>query len=284
METAQLQVKRYNAESVYSAGILSLFRLMASDFMKSRELIWRLFLRDFTSRHKQSLLGWAWIVLMPLMTMGTFLLLNMSGIIQIGDIDVPYPIFGLLSYSIWNIFSQGLSMATTSVTGAGGLVQKINFSKDTLVFASLGQVIIDFLIRMVLTMAVFFLYGQFMRPSFFLFPVLLFPLMLLTLGIGMVSSLLQTITKDVVNFVNLGTSFLLLLMPIMYATPQSGILWNINRYNPLFYLLLTPRDLMLYGVVTGVVGFLLSSLLAISVFLVGWIFFYVSQTKLAERL
>jgi len=258
--------------------------MMISDFSKSRELVWRLFLRDFTSRHKQSLLGWLWIVLMPLMTMGTFLLLNMSGIIKIGRIDIPYPIFGLVSFSIWNIFSNGLAMTTNSVTGAGGLVQKINFSKDSLVFASFGQVVIDFLIRVGLTLGIFLLYGRLPPASFFLFPILLLPLVFLTLGMGMVTSLLQAISKDIVSFVNLGTGFLLLLMPVMYSAEQVGILGKLNAVNPLYYLVIVPRDIMLYGEVRHLAGFALSGILGIFVFIFGWIFFYLSQAKLAERI
>lgn len=258
--------------------------MMIADFGKSRELVWRLFLRDFTSRHKQSLLGWLWIVLMPLATMGTFLLLNMSGIIKIGRIDVPYPIFGLVSFSIWNIFSNGLAMTTNSVTGAGGLVQKINFSKDSLVFASFGQVVIDFLIRVVLTLGIFLLYGRVPPATFLLFPIVLLPLVLLTLGMGMVTSLLQAISKDIVSFVNLGTGFLLLLMPVMYSAEQVGILGKLNAINPLYYLVIVPRDIMLYGEVRHLAGFVLSGILGLIVFVFGWIFFYLSQTKLAERI
>lgn len=274
----------YSSESIYRRGIKNIIRTMISDFGKSRELVWRLFLRDFTSRHKQSLLGWLWIVLMPLMTMGTFLLLNMSGIIKIGRIDIPYPIFGLVSFSIWNIFSNGLAMTTNSVTGAGGLVQKINFSKDSLVFASFGQVVIDFLIRVVLTLGVFLLYGRVPPASLLLFPVVLLPLVLLTLGMGMVTSLLQAISKDIVSFVNLGTGFLLLLMPIMYSAEQTGILGKLNAINPLYYLVIVPRDIMLYGEVRHLAGFVLSGILGLVVFVFGWMFFYLSQTKLAERI
>lgn len=274
----------YTAKSLYRLGLVGLFGQMFADLKVSRELVWRLFLRDFTSRHKQSLLGWLWIVLMPLMTMGTFLLLNMSGIIKIGRIDIPYPIFGLVSFSIWNIFSNGLAMTTNSVTGAGGLVQKINFSKDSLVFASFGQVVIDFLIRMVLTIGIFLLYGIVPQVSLLLFPVVLLPLVLLTLGVGMVTSLLQAISKDIVSFVNLGTGFLLLLMPIMYSAEQVGILGRLNVFNPLYYLVIVPRDLMLYGELHHVGGFVVSGILGLAAFIFGWMFFYLSQTKLAERI
>jgi len=274
----------YSSESIYRQGIGNIIRMMISDFSKSSELIWRLFLRDFTSRHKQSLLGWLWIVLMPLMTMGTFLLLNMSGIIKIGRIDIPYPIFGLMSFSIWNIFSNGLAITTNSVTGAGGLVQKINFSKDSLVFASFGQVVIDFLIRAVLTLGIFLLYGRVPLTSFFLFPIVLLPLVFLTLGVGMMTSLLQAISKDIVSFVNLGTGFLLLLMPVMYSAEQVGVLGKLNAVNPLYYLVIVPRDIMLYGEVHHLAGFIVSGIFGLTVFIFGWMFFYLSQTKLAERI
>lgn len=278
------EINYYTPNSLYQKGLINLISTILKDLIKNKELIWRMFLRDFSARYKQSLLGWGWILLMPIFTMGTFLLLNMSGIIKIGEIDVPYPIFGLLSYSIWNIFANGLSAATVSVTGAGGLVQKINFSKDTLVFASIGQIIMDFLIRIGLVILTYFVYGKVPSGTVLLFPLLLLPLLLLTLGLGLITSLFQCISKDVLSFINLGSSFLLLLMPIMYSAYQGGILEKINKFNPLYYLVISPRDMMLYGNFSDWLPWLLSSLLAIAIFMIGWLFFYLSQSKLAERI
>ena len=277
-------IKIYSANHVYKQGIFNIFKGMINNIFNSRELIWRLFLRDFSARYKQSLLGWAWIFLMPIITMGTFLLLNISGIIRIGQIPVPYPIFGLLGFSLWQTLSNGLAILTTSVTGASSMVRDINFPKEALVISSIGQAIVDFLIRLGLVLAVYFLYR--LSPSILIlfFPLYILPIFLLTLGLGFFTSLMNVIVRDTINFINVGMSFFLFLMPIMYTMPEKGFLAQINKYNLIFFLVNTPRDLIITGQLKNPQEFFLSFLIAIIVFFLGWFFFYISQSKIAERI
>lgn len=276
--------KIYSSTTLYKKGIINIFLLMFSDVYKSRELIIRLFWRNFVSRYKQSLLSWGWIFLMPLITMGTFLALNISGILKIGKLDVPYPIYGLVGVSLWYLFSNGLPTVTTSLTSAQDIIGKINFPKETLVFASIFQVVVDFLVRSILIIVVFVLYFRLPSIVFLLFPLYLFPLILLVIGIGFFTSILQVIFKDTQHFINLFLSLFLFLMPIMYSMPTKGLLHYANKYNPIYFLIAVPRDLMIFGSTQEFMGFIFSSILAIIIFFTGWFVFYISETKLVERI
>jgi lipopolysaccharide transport system permease protein len=280
----QQEIKIYTANNIYKQGFLSIFRGMIKNIIDSRELIWRLCVRDFSARYKQSLLGWAWIFLMPIVTMGTFLLLNISGVIRIGQIPVPYPIFGLLGFSLWQALSNGWAVLTVSVTSASSLVRDINFPKETLIFSSIGQIIVDFLIRLVLVLIVYLLYG--LTPSFWilLFPLYVLPIFLLTLGLGFLTSLMNVIVRDTLSFINVGMNFFLFLMPIMYTMPEKGFLAQINKYNPIFFLINTPRDLIISGSIKYPTEFFISLLITVIIFLIGWFIFYISQSKIAERM
>jgi len=278
------QVVVYSGKSVYKKGFLNIIKDMFARVINNKELIWQLSLRDFKSRYKQSLLGWLWIFLMPIITMGTFLLLNMSGVIKIGEIPVPYPIFGLLGYSLWQIIANGLPVLTNSIAGPRILVKQINFAKETLVFSSMGQVFIDFFIRVGLVIIVYLFYGMF--PPFYIlfFPFVIIPLFLLTLGLGFLTSILQVVVSDAKNFINLGLNFFLFLMPIMYTMPDKGILAKINKYNPVYFLIKSARDIFVQGKIDYPVAFIFSSVFSLVVFIIGWFVFYVSEDKLAERI
>lgn len=65
------------------------------------------------------------------------------------------PAYVLLGMTVWQLFSTGLTGTTQSLVKAGTLITKINFSRETLVFAAFGQSVVDFLIRFVLIAAVF---------------------------------------------------------------------------------------------------------------------------------
>lgn len=277
-------MKVYLPPSADKKGFFCLFPLMMKELIASRELIWRLFLRDFKARYKQSILGWGWIFLVPLVGVGTFLILNQSGAIKIGNTPVPYPIYGLLGISLWQIFASGLSLATGSIVSAGSFVVKINFSKEALVIASVGQAILEFLIRMTLLLLIYLFFG--LWPSFWivLFPLLITPLILLTLGLGFVASLLNAVVRDIQTFINMILGFFLFLMPIMYTAPEEGLIYKINKFNPLFFLIAVPRDIIISGSFNHLGEFFVSSIVALIIFLLGWVVFNKAQSKIVEAI
>ena len=277
-------MRTYTANNFYKKSKISIFKDMLKNIKKSRELIWQLFLRNFKAKYKQSLLGWAWLVLMPVITMGTFLLLNISGIIRIGKIPVPYPIFGLLGFTIWQVFANGWLVLTSSVASAGALVTQINFPKETLLISALGQVMVDFIIRFALVLIIYIIYG--LNPSiwFILVPLFILPLFLLTLGLGFLTSVFNVIIRDTMSLLEVGLGFFLFLMPIMYTMPEKGFLAQFNKYNPIFFLVNAPRDIMISGSIKYPLEFMLSSMLSVFIFLIGWFVFYITQSKLAERI
>lgn len=257
---------------------------MLENLHRSKELVWQFFIRDFKAKYKQSLLGWSWLLIMPLVTMGTFLFLNMSGVITIGKIPVPYPIFGLLGISLWQIFSNGWGLLTASLLSGSAFIGKVDFPKEVLLIAALGQVLVEFVIRLIVVLIVYVIYGLTPSVGILLLPLYLLPLLLLVLGLGSLTSLLSIIIRDTANFINLGTTFLIFLMPIMYNLPQQELLGLINQYNPLYFLIETPRQIIISGTFMYPEAFLLSSLFALIIFSLGWHIFYVSQSKIAERM
>jgi len=277
-------IKVYQPISARQKNLIALLPLMIRDLINARELIWRLFLRDIKAKYKQSLLGWIWIILLPIMAVGTFLLLNRSGAISLDNIPAPYAIYGLLGISLWQIFSAGWSAATASIISAGRFITKINFAKEALVVSSLGQILLEFFIRIILLIVLFILYGQFPSIWIILLPLLIIPLILLTLGLGFISSLLNAVARDIQTFINVFLSFFLFFTPIMYTLPETSLLFKLNQFNPVFFLITVPRDLIVSGQTSHLSQFLLSSALALIIFLLGWMIFYKAQSKIAEAI
>ena len=225
-----------------------------------------------------------WAVIIPLITVGTFAVLNSSGVFNAGAIAVPYALYAILGVAIWQLFAAGLIASSNSLVLAGTMITKINFSRKSLVVASLGQSILSFLIQFCLV-AVLLLYYRFVPSAWILFlPLLIIPIILLTLGLGFISSLLNGILRDIGNLLSVCMTFLLFLTPILYAKPTTGILAVVSSYNPLYYLVGVPRELVLMGTVSEWKGFALSSAFAATVFLVCLIVFHLTETRVTERI
>jgi lipopolysaccharide transport system permease protein len=112
---------------------------MATEALRGRELIWRLFLRNFHGRYRQSVLGIAWAILLPFATVGVFVLMNRSGLVKINDVGVPYPLYALIGLAYWSLLSTGLTACASSLIDAGSMLTKINFPRSSLVFAAGAQ-------------------------------------------------------------------------------------------------------------------------------------------------
>jgi lipopolysaccharide transport system permease protein len=274
------RVYQPDAQAGWSAIV---WREMAEELLRSHELIWRLFVRDFSARYKQSVLGVLWAVIMPLAVVGTFAFLNSSGVLNVGEVAIPYPAYALLGLTIWQMFAGGLAECSNAIVAGGGMVVKINFPKEALVIASLGQALVETLIRTGLLVFIFSYYRVMPQWTTVFFPVLLFPLLLLTLGLGFLLSLLNVLFRDVGHMVTLGTMLLLFLTPVLYPPADSGILAAVSAYNPLAALVVGARDMVITGHMTRPGQYARAAGFCLVLFLVSWRLFHLVEPRMAER-
>ena len=107
-------------EVVYSAQPLlrrpfALLSDMFSDFFASRELAWRLFVRDTSSEYRQSLLGYFWLFLSPFIATAPWVFLNSQGIINIAATKIPYFLYVMIGMMLWQVFAESISMPLSRV-------------------------------------------------------------------------------------------------------------------------------------------------------------------------
>jgi ABC-type polysaccharide/polyol phosphate export permease len=102
--------------------------------------------------------------------------------------------------------------------------------------------------------------------------------------LGFIFSLINAVLRDIGNVTSMIILFLLFLTPILYAKPASGIAAVASRYNPLYYLVSVPRDLLVFGGTVEWQGYMYSTLFAFVVFFTCWTAFHLSMTRIAERI
>lgn len=274
----------YEPNKYVTAGWRFVWKQLFAELRSSWNLGFRLFLRDFTSKYKQSLLGLSWVMLLPLFTVLVFVIMNRSGILNIRNTGVPYPVYALFGISLWSLFT-GLTASISGIVGqTGGLITKINFPRIALIQSPILTSIIDLVIRFILLFIVMAYYNT--MPSIiglFLFPLSLLPIFFLSAGIGMFFSIIGAVFKDIPNFINMFMSIAMFLTPVMYPLPESGILQSINKYNPLFYFIEVPRNLFFSGTFRYSIAFVLFSLISLFIFFMGWRFYHVAMNRIVEK-
>jgi len=196
---------------------------------------------------------------------------------------VPYPVYALVGLTIWQLFATGISTCSNSIVAGGSMVVKINFAKESLIIASFAQSIFEFIVRAILLAAVFAWYGIVPHWTSVFFPLMLIPLVLLTIGLGFITSLVTVILRDMQNIIVLATTILLFLTPVLYIPVSNGAMAKINEINPLAILIGAPRDMLLTGSVPRFDYYIIASVLSAVIFLAGWRVFHIVEPRMAER-
>lgn len=255
-----------------------------ADLWAARELAWRLLVRDLSAKYRQSLLGYAWAFLPPLMLALSFTLAGQAGILNAKSGDIPYTLFTLVGTVLWQTFSEAIHAPIRAVNEAKSLLARIRFPYESLVFAKLGEVVFNLTVRLGLIAVVMALYGVDLSFWILLAPVAMGVLILLGLAIGLFAAPLGGIYDDVGFAITLVLSVWFFLTPIMYDQAAPGsIVSAINAANPVSHLLVATRSFLLLGEPPAPGGLLIVTAVTLPLLVVSWLAFRTSLVFTVER-
>jgi lipopolysaccharide transport system permease protein len=276
-ETVEVEYTPRGARRVGVGG----WAIMVKELAESRRLIWLLILRDISVRYRQSMLGYVWAVVPQIATVGVFAFLHASRVLPIGATRIAYVAYALWGISVWQLFAGCLSNCTTSLVSSGSLVTKVNFPRESLVIAALGQPVFDFFVRLVPVVAVFIWYGVTPSWGIIFVPFVLMPIMLLALGLGFVLSIANLVIRDTGNALGTVLTIGMFLTPVLYPPPVRWPFVLVNILNPLSPLLTASQDLIAEGFLTRPEMFAAASFLSLALALGGWRAFRVTIPRVA---
>ncbi len=261
-----------------------IFRQIFQELIESRWLIWQLFKRDFFAIYKQTFLGILSPFIFPIIGIGTFVLWHYAGLLAIGHLDVPYPIYAIFGMAFWQLFSTGLIACSQSLLSADQMLTKINFSKKSLVIASLGKSFLPFIMQVGLGFFLLIIYKIKINLAILFLPVVIIPLLFLTLGFGFILALTASVSRDVNNALPLFLTFSMFLTPVLYAPSKVGSLFWLTKFNPIYYFIAAGRDLILRGTLSDMVGLIAMSIISVLIFISCLLIFHLSEARISERI
>ncbi len=184
-----------------------------------RELLYFLIWRDVKVRYKQTVLGVAWAVLQPLMTVVVFTIF-FGGLAKVGSDGLPYPLFSLAGLLPWNLFAQGLGQSAASLVGSSNLISKIYFPRLVIPISSVLVGLVDFAVAFVFLIAMMGYYRVWPTPSFLLLPLFVLLSACAALGVGMWLSALNVKYRDVRYVVPFFVQLWLFVTPVIYPASR----------------------------------------------------------------
>lgn len=191
------------------------------ELWRHRELIGFLALRDIRIRYKQSLLGAAWAVLQPLLTMVVFtvlfgLLLGPGGMPTV--VGVPYAVSTYCALVPWQLFATSLASSGDSLVANQHLIHKVYFPRLIAPIAPVLAALLDFGIALAVLFGMMFWYGVEVGRSLLALPAFVLLAVLTSLGVSLWLSAANAIYRDVRFATPLLIQLWMFVTPVVYTT------------------------------------------------------------------
>jgi lipopolysaccharide transport system permease protein len=192
-------------------------KLNLGELWAYRELLYFLIWRDIKVRYKQTLIGAAWAIIQPLMTMIVFSLFfgQLAGIPSEG---VPYPIFSYAALVPWTFFANGLTNVSNSLVSSGNLIKKVYFPRLVIPLASVLSGLVDFALAFAVLLLMMLLYGILPTAAMVTLPLFILSALITSLAVGMWLSALNVQFRDVRYVLPFLIQFWLFATPIAYPS------------------------------------------------------------------
>lgn len=207
--------------------------LELDELWRYRELLYFLVWRDVKVRYKQTVLGGAWAILQPFMTMVVFSLF-FGKLAKVPSDGIPYPIFSYSALVPWTFFANGLGQSANSLVGSQSLIKKVYFPRLTIPIAAVLSGVLDFILAFFVLVVMMFFFGLTPTANIVWLPALLLLALTTALGVGLWLSAMNVQFRDVRYVVPFVTQFWLFATPIAYPSSLLEEPWRtIYGINPM---------------------------------------------------
>jgi lipopolysaccharide transport system permease protein len=260
-----------------------LLDLRLRELWEYRELLYFFVWRDVKVRYKQTVIGVLWVVLQPLMTMGVFTIF-FGRLAKLPSQGLPYPVFYFAALVPWAYFASALAASTNIVVVNQHVITKVYFPRLVLPLAAICSPLIDFAIGLAMMLILTLSFG--IRPpiTVLLLPVLILLAVLTALGVGLWTSALNALYRDVASIVPFVIQFWMLASPVAYPSSLVPDKWRwLYGLNPMagvidgFRWALTGR-----GTAPGAM-LIVSTAMVVVVLFGGLLFFQRIEANIADR-
>ena len=190
-----------------------------SEITASRELIVNLTLRELRSRYKRSVLGWAWSMLNPLATVAIYTVVFKYFFKAVPPVGRPsglknFSIYLFCGLTAWNFFNASIIGAMGTLVGNAGLIKKVYFPRESLVFATVASNVVSFLIELAVAAVILLFLGNNVLPWIPVVLLLVALEVVFVTGLGLMVSVANAYFRDMQYLIGS-----ILLQVLFYLTP-----------------------------------------------------------------
>lgn len=258
--------------------------------IQSWTLLRTLVQRELVSRYKGSLLGIVWSFLIPLVMLAIYTMV-FSGIFKSrwggegADSKAEFALILFAGLSVFNFFAECLNRAPSTIVSNANLVKKVVFPLEILAWVTVASALFNTFISLIILLIVQAILNSSVPWTVLMFPFVMLPLVMISLGLVWFLSSLSVFIRDVGQVTGLVTTGLLFLSAVFFpatALPEE-YRW-LAAINPVATSVEWGRGVLIFGDLPDVISFTVMTLVGLVVAYLGFVWFQKSRKGFADVL
>ena len=252
-----------------------------TELWRYRELVRNLVLRDLKARYKNSVLGFVWSLLNPLLMMLVF---TVVFTVMLPTNIERFPVFILCGILPWNWFSGSVGGAVHTIVGNATLIKKVYFPREALPLSLILSNAVNFLLALTVLFPLMLAFHTPLTPWLLFLPLLIVIQAIFTLGVALILSTINVFFRDTAVIMEVVLQAWFFLTPVVYdmkVLPEhkliAGYDIEVRRLayilNPMGSLIANYRDILYWGLPPGLDFLLRTAVTSLIVLFLGYLLF-----------
>jgi ABC-type polysaccharide/polyol phosphate export systems, permease component len=250
-----------------------------------RSLIIKIAVTDLKIRYKNSVLGFLWSLLQPMLMLLVLYIVFTNLMVNMDKSLDPYPLFLLLGIVSWGFLDKATGFSLNSIVGKPSLIKKIYFPREVLVISACLTALMMTCIEFIVFALFMIAYGVVPTAVTLLFPLVMLIEFMLVLGISLTIASLNVKFRDIQWIWGVIMQAGFFATPIMYSLSiyqNSGYL-NVLVYNPMGIIIEMFRNTLIYHQWPAMPELVFTGVVALALLAIGFFVFKHLEPSFAEE-
>jgi lipopolysaccharide transport system permease protein len=265
---------------------------LLGSLLRNRQLISQMTKREVLGRYKGSVMGLLWSFLNPIfmLVVYTFFFSVVFkarwGVVDgVEESKTQFAVVLFVGLIVHGLFSEVLNRAPTLITSNINYVKRVVFPLEILPVVSLGAALFHSLVSVAVLLIAFVSFNHFLHWTIIFLPLVLLPLVIISLGFAWMFASLGVFLRDVGQTVGIFTMVLMYISPVFFPiTAMPEQYRPIMMANPLTFIIEQAREVLIWGHLPDWFGIGIYTLAAIAVAWLGFIWFQKTRKGFADVL
>lgn len=255
---------------------------------RHRSLVWQMSRKDVIGRYRGSVLGLVWSIFNPIFMLIVYTFVfsvvfkGRWGVVGY-ESEVHYAIILFVGLVIYNLFTECFNRAPTLVLSNANYVKKVVFPLDILPWITMFSALFHTFVSVVVLFAGIIALGYSIPWTAIMLPLIIFPLILFTMGIGWFLAATGVYIRDISQTTGIISTALLFLSPVFYpVSVLPDAYQKFIQMNPLTFVIEEARQILIWGHVINWAGWAMYCSISVLVAWLGFVWFQKTRKGFAD--